>query len=107
MAHCGLALNGPSGAGVGISVDTEPIDAATLHDLIAEKYSDVTVSEEKINGERVLVGTGVVPNAIYIVVQARSATPGTPGYYAQGITSEPAQIAEIKRILATVRTASG
>ena len=104
MEHCGLELRGPKGAGVGITVDTEPIDAATLHDLIAEKYGDVKVSEETVNGERVLLGTGAVPGAIYIVVQARSATTTETGYYAQGLTSDSAQLAEIERILATIRT---
>lgn len=105
--QCGLALAGPKGAGVSISVDTEPIDAATLHELIAEKYSDVIVSEEAINGERVLVGTGAVPGALYIVVQARSATSSKAGYYAQGLTPDAAQIDEIKSILATLRTTPG
>ncbi len=104
MEHCGLELKGPKGAGVGITVDTEPIDAATLHDLISEKYGDVKVSEETVNGERVLLGTGAVPGAIYIVVQARSATTTETGYYAQGLTSDSAQLAEIERILATIRT---
>ncbi len=105
--ECGLVLAGPRGAGVSISVDTEPIDAAMLRELIGEKYSDVNVSEDAINGERVLVGTGAVQGAIYVVVQARSATPSRAGYYAQGLTPDSAQIAEIKSILATLRTTSG
>lgn len=105
--HCGLSLNGPTGAGVGISVDTEPIDAATMHDLLAEKYSDVKVSEEAIKGEQVLIGTGAVPGAVYIAVQARSATSNQAGYYAQGLTREPGRIAEIQRILATIQTTHG
>lgn len=106
MEHCGLDLRGPEGAAVAISVDTKPIDLATLHDLIAEKYRDVKVSEKIVNGERVLLGTGAVPEALYIVVQARSATTTETGYYAQGFTSDSAQLAEIEGLLATIRTIS-
>jgi len=107
LPSCGLVLNGPDGAGVSISVDTEPIDVDALRDLLAEKYSEVEVIEETVNGEPVLVGTGAVPGAIYIVVQARSATPSRDGYYAQGLTTEPARVPEIRGIFTTIQTVSG
>lgn len=102
MPQCGLTLSWPSG-GIGISVDSEPIDAEILRGLVAEKYQDVTVAERTVDGQQVLVASGSVPGAVYIVVQARSAKGDQVGYYAQGLTQDPAQIPQIERVLASIR----
>jgi hypothetical protein len=87
-----------------ISVDTEPVDAAQVKALISQKFSEADVAEQTVGSDQVLVGTGAVPGALYIVVQARSASSGRSGYYAQVLTPEQSQVSEIKSMLASVRT---
>jgi len=101
--RCGLVLSGPQGASGTITVDTEPVDAAEVKALIGQKFSDADVAVQTVEGDQVLIGTGSVPGAMYILVQARSASSGRNGYYAQVLTPQPSQLAEIKTILASLR----
>lgn len=101
---CGLALQGPDNASGIISVDTEPIDEATVRQLIAQKFSDVEVTEQTVDGEQVLVGTGSVPGVFYIVVQALPVTPTRSGYYAEAFSSTQAGVPELKAMFASIRT---
>lgn len=89
-----------------ISLDQQPIDANELRALLSAKYGGVEVSEQSVDGRRVLTGSGSVPGALYTVVQALSATDGQPGYYAEAFTPDQSAIPQLTRILRSIRMTS-